>query len=278
MNPAAGLAAIPSAYSLCAEEEIRITVLLNRRARSKPLSSPRRMSTSTTSGRSSSSSCSASALVVATPTTATPSRSSSRRAASRKGRLSSTMRERICTLSAFLEARRRASLRAESLVAVPAPALGLGARGDLGACPGDREPGAAERVDPLAVRVARLLVVHKRVQRVSVVGELADSVGPNCRSDVRPLGAAADQRSAADTERRPVGRARAGAGAYRARVSLEEVDRAPLSVDKDVAEPGARHSDARRPSIVRCRQRVRRVPAATGESEYRDRQRAEEER
>src|SRR4051812_10382682 len=102
MNPAAGLAAISSAYSLCAWVETRITVPLSRRARSKPLSSPSRMSTSTTSGRTSSSSRSASALVVATPTTATPSRSSSRRAASRKGWLSSTMRQRICTRSASL--------------------------------------------------------------------------------------------------------------------------------------------------------------------------------
>src|SRR6185295_17168499 len=102
MNPAAGLAAISSAYSLCALVEIRITVPLSRRARSKPLSSPRRMSTSTTSGRSSCSSRRASALVVATPATATPSRSSSTRAASRNGWLSSTMRQRTCTLSCSL--------------------------------------------------------------------------------------------------------------------------------------------------------------------------------
>jgi hypothetical protein len=49
-----------------------------------------------------------------------------------------------------------------------------------------------------------------------------------------------------------------------------------LPVDKDVAETGARHSDIRGASIVRFRQRVRRVAAATGKSEHREGQRAEE--
>ena len=52
-------------------------------------------------------------------------------------------------------------------------------------------------------------------------------------------------------QRRPVDRAGAGAGARRARISREEVERAPLPVDEDVAEPGARHAEAGgRPSLV----------------------------
>ena len=68
-----------------------------------------------------------------------------------------------------------------------------------------------------------------------VVGELADPARACRPSDARGLRAAADQRRAVDTQRRPVDRAGAGAGADRARVSLEEVQRAPLPIDEDVA-------------------------------------------
>ena len=76
-NPTAGLVAIMSAKSCSAWVEISITGALRPSrwscsASSKPLSAPRLMSTSITSGRSSSARRSASALVVATPTTRDP--------------------------------------------------------------------------------------------------------------------------------------------------------------------------------------------------------------
>src|SRR5207253_6535611 len=64
------------------------------------LSSPSETSTSTTSGRSLSVACSASALDVATPAIVRPSRSSKVRAARRKLRLSSTIRQRTAIRSA----------------------------------------------------------------------------------------------------------------------------------------------------------------------------------
>src|SRR5204863_4894215 len=59
-------------------------------------------------------------------------------------------------------------------------------------------------------------------------------------------------------ERRPEGRARAGTGARRARVLFEEVERATLRVDEDVAERGARHTDRRRRSRTGLRRLHRR--------------------
>jgi len=81
-----------------------------RRATSKPLSSPRSMSTRVTSGRSAPSCSIASRLVDATPTTSRPSRSRAARAAARKSWLSSTIRRR--THSASQPGSRSASLLA----------------------------------------------------------------------------------------------------------------------------------------------------------------------
>src|SRR5258705_864897 len=87
-NPTAGLVSINTAKSCAAWVEISITgdgdgppTRLSCSASSKPLSLPRLMSTSATSGRNSSKSRSASALVDATPTTVMPSHSSNPRAA-----------------------------------------------------------------------------------------------------------------------------------------------------------------------------------------------------
>jgi len=60
------------------------------------------------------------------------------------------------------------------------------------------------------------------------------------------------------------------------RVAREEIHSTSLPIDKNVAESGARHADARGASIVRCRQRMRRVAAAAGKRKYCERQRAEE--
>jgi hypothetical protein len=67
--------------------------------RSRPLSSPREMSTRTTSGRSLFASASASAPVEATPAIVRPYRSSSVRAATRNDALSSTISRRMGTQS-----------------------------------------------------------------------------------------------------------------------------------------------------------------------------------
>src|SRR3954451_12343575 len=98
MNPVAGLAAMRSTKSTSGSVEMRISFgppsRARARARSNPLSAPRAMSTSTTSGRSSATKRCASAEFVATPTTSISSRSSSDRAASRNPPLSSTIRQR----------------------------------------------------------------------------------------------------------------------------------------------------------------------------------------
>jgi hypothetical protein len=105
-KPTAGHPAIRSTTSSLARAEIRITAAASAgsfptrlRARSRPLWSPREMSTRTTSGRSLFASASSSAPVEATPAIVGPCRSSSVRAATRNDALSSTISRRMGTQS-----------------------------------------------------------------------------------------------------------------------------------------------------------------------------------
>src|SRR3954452_4593654 len=134
---------------------------------------------------------------------------------------------------------------------------GLVARG------GQREPAGAERRHALAVRVAGRVVACEAVERVAVVGDLRGSVGALGGSDHRGARAAADRGLAARPQRRPCGGARPGAGARRPGVLLEQVERAALRVDEDVAQAGVGNPDRRRPPAPPPRRAAGRLGAGS---------------
>src|SRR5207245_133889 len=115
----------------------------------------------------------------------------------------------------------------------------------------------------LAVGVARAAVALEEVERVAVVGHLLRTAGPAGRRDQRSVRAAADRRLPGRLERRPVDGAGAAALAHRSGVPGEEVDRAALRVDEDVAEALVGNPDRRGRSAGGLRRAGRRLaPAA----------------
>src|SRR5262245_5426484 len=107
---------------------------------------------------------------------------------------------------------------------------------DLDAHGRQREPTAPERIQALAVRLARLRVAHVGVERMAVVGHLRRSVGSGCGADQRGVEAGPQGRSTGRAQRRPRAGARTGAVAGRAGVGLEEVQRPTRRVDDDLAQ------------------------------------------
>src|SRR5262245_3299659 len=136
-----------------------------------------------------------------------------------------------------------------------------------------REPPASEHVESLAVRVAGLAVARVQVERVSVVGDLPLAVGTLSRSDLRYREVGAHHGVAGVPQRWPGRRAGAGALTCRSDVLLEQVQRAAMRVDEDLAEVAlACQADRRR---VPARGRRRRGCAAAAAAGA-DRQRGEE--
>jgi len=93
---------------------------------------------------------------------------------------------------------------------------------DLVAGRGDHVPVGAERLDALAVGVARVLVGRERVQRVAVVGDLLGAVATGDHAELRGRGRSGGRGLSGD--RGPSRGACARAGGARALVALEQVD------------------------------------------------------
>src|SRR2546427_1250970 len=96
--------------------------------------------------------------------------------------------------------------------------LGALATVDLLACGREDPPGAAELVDALAGRLARLAVGHEVVERVTVVGDLELAVLALRRTEQGSAHARAGDGLALRQKRGPQGRAGAVADARRALV------------------------------------------------------------
>ena len=118
----------------------------------------------------------------------------------------------------------------------PDPYEARGLAGDLLSGWAERVPAGAEVGQALASGVAGLLVAGVEVERVAVVGDLRLAVRPGGGSDQRGVCPAADRRLAARPQRRPSAGAGAQAGALRARVAPEQIERAALRIDQDRAE------------------------------------------
>src|SRR3954447_21258108 len=109
--------------------------------------------------------------------------------------------------------------------------------------PGDRVPGgrqgkppASEHVQTLAVGIAGLLVGRVEVERVAIVGDLRLAVRTRGCSDLGSRHGGSYHGLASDAERRPSRGAGAGALTCCSYVLLEQVQRAALRVDEDLAE------------------------------------------
>ena len=97
---------------------------------------------------------------------------------------------------------------------------------------------------------------------MAVVGDLRLAVRAGAGRDDRSIRPAADRRLAGRPQGRPLDGAGAGARALRARVPLEQVERAALRVDEDLADVFVRDADRRRLS-ARGLRRSRGVRVAT---------------
>src|SRR4051812_8130233 len=112
--------------------------------------------------------------------------------------------------------------------------------------PGGREhvPLGAEVLEALAGGVAGLLVAGVEVERVAVVGHLAFAAGGGDRGELAPERPARGG-GRAGGQRRPRAQAGARAVALGGRVGLEEVERAAVAVDEDLAQRGVPDGDGR---------------------------------
>src|SRR6185295_9948638 len=115
--------------------------------------------------------------------------------------------------------------------------------GDLGSGRRHGEPPAAECVDPLTVDLTGLLVALIAIERVAVVRDLRLAVGSLDGSEHLGIGSGSVSRLSAHPKGRPRSRAGTGAGALVLRVLLEQVERAALRVDEDLAETGVGDPD-----------------------------------
>src|SRR6266536_4802177 len=111
---------------------------------------------------------------------------------------------------------------------------------------------------------------------MAVVGDLPYSVRAGARGDERGPCSVTDGRLADRLERRPVDGAGAVAFAHRSGVPVEQIERAPLRVDEDVAEAGVGHADSRPPSACGLRLAGRPTGLAPATAAG-DRQRGEQE-
>src|SRR5713101_199934 len=121
--------------------------------------------------------------------------------------------------------------------------LGALAMVNLLTCSRDDPPRAAELVDALARRLARLPVADEVVERVTAVRDLELAVLALRRTEQRGADTGTGDRLALREERRPERRARAIANARRALVLDEVVERDSLAVDENAPELRLREVD-----------------------------------